>query len=84
MLVIVQGSYTTYLIDPLHYGPHGGIARSVHSATIVCWSPARAVDVNQVGTVAHRVGLDQVRHVWLIEHAQSCGTGKMTWSIRNE
>lgn len=59
------------LVHAAHDGAHGGVARPVHRLAVVRRAPRRAVDVDQVRLVAHRVGLDQVRHVRLVQHADT-------------
>ena len=59
------------LVDAAHNGLHCGVARSVHRLAVVRGSPRRAVNVDLVRLVAHRVGLDQVGHVRLVQHANA-------------
>ncbi len=68
----------SYLVHTTHDGPHGGVARSIHSLAVVGRAPRCAVDVDLVRLVAHRVGLDQICHVRLVQHAQSCNVQHAT------
>lgn len=60
-----------YLVDAFDDGLHGGVSRSVHGLAVVGRSPRGAVDVDLVRLVAHRVGLDEIGHVGLVEHANA-------------
>ncbi len=70
-LFLFHHHYSSYLIDAPDNGPHGGISRSVHRLAVISGTPAGAVDVNQIRLVAHGVGLNQVGHVGLVEHANA-------------
>ncbi len=61
----------TYLVDAPYDGPHGGVPWPVHGPPVVGGSPGGRVDVDEVGLVAHGVGLDEVRHVGLVQHPDS-------------
>lgn len=59
------------LVHSPHDGSHGGVARPVHRFPVVRGAPRCAVDVDQMRLVTHRVGLNQVRHVRLVQHADA-------------
>ena len=62
---------SAYLIHSPDDGLHGSIARPIHSLAIISGPPWGAVDVYEVGLMAHAVGLNEVRHVGLVQHADS-------------
>ena len=70
-----------YLVDAFDDGTHGGIAGPVHRLPVVGRTPTGAVDVDEIGFVAHAVGLDQVCHVGLIQHANACHHHQKTQSV---
>ena len=61
----------SYLIDSSHNSSHGGIPRSINRFTIVSWSPASTVDVNQIWLMSHRIRLNQIGHVGLVQHSDT-------------
>lgn len=68
---LVEYLITTYFINASDNCAHGSIARSVYSLAIVGRAPRRRVNVNQVGLVTHRVGFDEISHVWLVQHSNA-------------
>lgn len=56
------------LVHAVHDRPHRCVARPVHRLAVVRRSPRRTVDVDLVRLVAHRVRLNQIGHVRLVEH----------------
>ena len=57
---IFSSNPSSYLVDSLDDGPHGGISRSVNRLAVVSWSPRGRVDVDLVRLVTHRVGLKSI------------------------
>lgn len=58
-------------VHTAHNRSHGSVTWPIDRLAVVGWSPAGAVDVDQVGFVSHRVRLDQVGHVGLVEHTDA-------------
>ena len=61
----------TNLVNAFNDGPHGGVAGPIDCFAVVGGAPAGRVDVDFVGFVAHRVRLNQVSHVRLVQHPQT-------------
>ena len=59
----------THLIHTPDNGSHGGISRSIDSSTVIGWTPRGWIDVNQIGFMAHGIGLNQISHVRLVKHS---------------
>ena len=56
------------LVDALHDRAHRRVPGAVHRFAVVGRAPGRAVDVDLVRLVPHRVRLDQIGHVRLVQH----------------
>jgi hypothetical protein len=65
----------SYLVDSSDNSSHGGVPRPVDGPAIVRGSPRRAIDVDLVGLVAHRVGFYEIRHIRLVQHSYAWGKG---------
>ena len=76
-LELLNFLYISYLINTFDNGPHGKIAGSVNSFTIIGGSPACAVDVDFIRHVPHGIGFNKICHKWLVQHAESWRQYKM-------
>lgn len=56
------------LVDSLHNCPHGCITWPINGLAIIGRSPWSAVNVDLVWLMSHRIRLNQVGHVGLIQH----------------
>lgn len=56
------------LIDATNDGPHGRVTRSIDRLPVVRGSPRGAINIYEIGFVAHAVRLDQIGHVRLVQH----------------
>lgn len=61
-----------HLVHTLHDGPHRRISWSINCFAIIGWPPWCAINVNLIWLMAHWVGLNEIGHVRLVQHADSC------------
>ncbi|KAF1751054.1 hypothetical protein GCK72_017606 [Caenorhabditis remanei] len=62
----------TSLVDTFHDCSHCGVTWSINSLSIISWTPGGRVDVDLVWLVSHRVGFNEIGHVRLVKHPDSC------------
>ena len=71
-----DGSQTvSSFIDSLDDSSHRCISGTVDGLSVIGRTPGSGVDMDQVGFVSHGVGLDEISHVWLVEHSDSSNLG---------
>ena len=60
-----------HLVDASDDGSHRRVSGPIDGFSVVRRSPRGTVDVDQIRLVTHTIGLDEVGHVRLIQHANT-------------